>query len=470
MGIEYYTKWLIDNHGSCFVPRSGNNMYDYIYIDLNHTLHTAIHGVATEHQFFGKVKESLLNLLIEYFPRRKLIIAIDGPSPWAKVILQRERRLSSSRKTNLTRINALHITPGTQLLKNLEKFLIKTLNIIAKQYVYIKLDYVILSSDLPNEGEVKLFKELIKYGTQDPDATHLVVGNDADLVVLALACQSVNHINLLSRAGILSLDKFLRSIMNNNNLYGINQDATRQDLVIISIMGGNDYLPKLGYVTIDKLFATYKKYRATGADCITQNNTFIVPNFKQFLDMLNKLVMGSYKKFKIENYDQPKIKNYLDGLLWCLDMYNHGTCSMYDYVYTNSGVILPIYVKYYLDFYGSPQTPKSNTPPLTSEVYTLITMPKAAKNLIPKKYHKLLDTDLKDLYELEECDACGEIRGQLSSLYKELSFQRKAEQDTSTIRKKIGDVIKLYNCHKKTHRPAFQVTDVKRILELTQNI
>src|SRR5690606_33047154 len=129
-------------------------------------------------------------------------------------------------------------------------------------------DLILISSLIPNEGEVKMFAELLKLGDKNKDSTHLIVGNDADLVALSIAARPVNNIYLLGRHVLLNINHLLRKVTKCSNLYEINQYKTRYDLVIMSIMGDNDYLPNMGYVTIETLFMVYSKYRSDGYGCI----------------------------------------------------------------------------------------------------------------------------------------------------------------------------------------------------------
>lgn len=48
--------------------------------------------------------------------------------------------------------------------------------------------------------------------------------------------------------------------------------------------------------------------------------------------------------------------------------------------------------------------------PIPSDIYTVIVLPYSAKFLIPQKFHKLLDTKLKYLYDEENCQLCRNYR------------------------------------------------------------
>jgi 5'-3' exonuclease len=213
MGIDQYNKWLMHNHKESFVPSVGHNVYDYIYLDMNHVFHNSMHKCRNEKEFFNRVKENLDHFFHNYLATKKIIMAIDGPSAYAKILLQRDRRLKSVGQFDINEINRLHITPGTQLLDSLEVYLDKYMKKLLKKYHFAEPQFMIVSSRLPNEGEIKMFSELINNGKENPDCKHLVVGNDADLIALALSVRPINHIYILGIDGILHMDHFIRLIV-----------------------------------------------------------------------------------------------------------------------------------------------------------------------------------------------------------------------------------------------------------------
>ena len=86
------------------------------------------------------------------------MLAVDGSSPYAKVLLQRKRRLQVVRgKTMIEKMNALQLTPGTQLMYDIEKYLKKYVERLKNELSYLKISYVISSAKSPDEGELKIF-------------------------------------------------------------------------------------------------------------------------------------------------------------------------------------------------------------------------------------------------------------------------------------------------------------------------
>jgi len=92
-------------------------------------------------------------------------------------------------------------------------------------------------------------------------------------------------------------------------------------------------------------------------------------------------------------------------------------------------------------------------------------MPKKAKKLIPSKHHKLMDKELKHLYESEECKKCDVLKTKLSKYHKRLKKEQDKEEDTTECRKLIGEVNSKLSVHKKCHYD-FAVDDIKKIIQL----
>ena len=51
MGITNFHHWLREKHPGCFKDHYKNNIYDYIYIDINFLLHNAIYNAKNYHDF-----------------------------------------------------------------------------------------------------------------------------------------------------------------------------------------------------------------------------------------------------------------------------------------------------------------------------------------------------------------------------------------------------------------------------------
>jgi hypothetical protein len=238
-------------------------------------------------------------------------------------------------------------------------------------------------------------------------------------------------------------------------------------------MMGNDYFPKLGYIKADKLWKTYYDLILSlhNNETLLANNTFNVPIFKKFLHGIYNNLSNSCKKVTAFTYDENRSKSYLLGLLWCLKMYQTGTCPKYDYAYSEN-MVHPYELLYHIFADKTKLEVELNQKPISADIYTLIVMPKKAKFLIPEKYHNLMDSELKYLYEAEECTTCSNhktVTKQINVQIKDLGGRNSEIKEVDELKIKYNDNMSSYLKHKKTHDKQFCVEDIEKIIELASN-
>lgn len=469
MGILNFYSWIRTRYPACFVKN--RTVYNHIYVDVNHMLHSSISDSKTEDQFISKLYTHLDILFSSCTATDSVVLAVDGVSPWAKIALQRKRRLNHNVSKDL---DSLHLTPGTQLTENLTEHLKKYCKILESKYRFIKPVYYVSGSEQPDEGELKIFRHIL----HNTRGSHLVVGNDADLVSLATASYPVQDIDILikhtgsyhtvSVSELIKLfteDILCRKIKNQfSHMYRF----YRSDFTVLSTMAGNDYLPKLGATKFETLWDAYIN---TGGNLV-KNNVFNIKNLKIFMN--NIRTAPQYRKFNEKNYDESNVENYIRGLLWCLNMYSTGRCPMYSYMFEGKPP-KPVDIVYFINNSDKAQVccttvPTTDDPPIPVSVYTLIVMPKKAKHLVPEKYHNFMENELKYIYADEECSECTILKKPLSELHKELIKLKKENSDTTYVREQIGTVQTNLNIHKKLHSYKFSKKDIEYILKICKTL
>jgi 5'-3' exonuclease len=230
-------------------------------------------------------------------------------------------------------------------------------------------------------------------------------------------------------------------------------------------MMGNDYLPKLKYIKYESVWKSYfETVKKTKSNIIYKGN-FNLQVLKIFGSNLVKNISKTFRKFNKKKYDEDCVKNYLEGLLWCLNMYRTGCCSMYDYVFRYKSAPSPPDIYYFLCNYNNKiRIPCSDTPPIKKEVFTLLVMPIKAKKLISKKYQKYMDKELKYIYESEQCKKCKIYKKKLGRLHKKL--KNKNKDDVAEFKDIISSINIKFNNHKKNHTE-FTVEDINKIIAMT---
>jgi hypothetical protein len=107
--------------------------------------------------------------------------------------------------------------------------------------------------------------------------------------------------------------------------------------------------------------------------------------------------------------------------------------------------------------------------PISSEIYPLLIMPLSAKDYIPEKYHGIMDNDLKDMYDTENCVECKKLLNTYKltkSKIKTCQSERLAEKYSSMYRNQFDEYIE----HKKIHTHKFCEADIKNIINLCTQI
>lgn len=510
MGITRYLSWLRQEFHTSFKKGNEKIIYDYIYVDVNHLLHSCISKCSFQNTTVNEFKEgasykslkdnttSVLNdtekdefihllyhefnkIFKNYIAKKGIVLAIDGPSSYSKIALQRERRKWYEDSNTL---DSLALTPGTLFMMELTNYLQNYIDNLKRNYRYLTPTIEILGADLPDEGEIKILQKLIKYGTNNNNS-HLIVSNDADVVVISISTKHIKNIYLLVQHEIINVNEIIEifnsKIINFDNEkskenYNVDHNLDpnldnnfhkyRSDYALLSIMLGNDYLPGiLSELKKNKNDNTIKNqiYDAYLESKKDNNVTLVDDSFNLNLTLLSKIMEILSKNRKNTEYNRNHIKNYLEGLLWCLHMYQTGNCSKYDY-YISGGTINPKNINTFIKEYIFPiNVPFSDTPSIPAHLYTLLLIPKNGIKYIPPKYQTLVTGKLQKYFK-DICNDCLIHKNNLKDVNKKIGDNNQQELNKlETLRKFIN---KQYNEHKKSHDQVFDVKDMNYIIKI----
>lgn len=457
MGIQGYNEWLKTNHPKCFRRIGRVHKYNHCMLDLNFVLHNAIHKSTSMKGFMTRVCRSLDFILSRIIATHSVYVAIDGPPPYSKIALQRKRRAMVTPEKLKGNISSLCLTPGTDLMNELDEHLVKYFHNRSQWFRYRRTRFKISPSSETGEGEVKIFGEIRRIIAKHPRDRFLVVGNDADLVVLAMACQPTLNVDILIRTDkyhqIISTADLLKSYhasLTRSMMVSPSMSELRNDFVVLSIMMGNDYLPRMHYIKVENIQQAYLRTKSFRPDFLINNGTFNSDFLQEMMLDLATTMAKQYQTLNIHKYSDEIVENYLEGLLWCLDMYRKGECGKVDYLLHNRPPN-PYEVFYYLIRKNGviPDVPTSETTPVPSEVYCLLVTPKKARRFLPERYQESIDTTLAPLYLEEECKECIEFSRELRVQHKLLRQLQLEDEDSTDVRREIGDISRRRFSHKK---------------------
>jgi hypothetical protein len=302
-GVVGLSKYMRAMHRSAWVKdvrHIGTLQVDHICIDMNQVLHGCFRTTRSQDHIMAKIFTKLDHIFAIARPRKSLVLAFDGPAPYAKVQTQRDRRMSHP--------ESCIITPGTTFMNAVESMM---LCYCMQRHIKLKLgDVAVFISDgtCPGEGELKIIDWVRQHmplgdsSRADQPAskdTTLICGSDSDIlvqslcigdvapntVVLQMSSEGIDAICNVTmlRAGIVQstgLRWMERQGLSNSESKSIPpggntppgaatdtatasmnalalQSSLQLDLVVLFALQGNDYLPKLRSISNSRALQAY---------------------------------------------------------------------------------------------------------------------------------------------------------------------------------------------------------------------
>src|SRR3990167_414558 len=218
MGVHYFYTWITKRYPLFKKTYDPEIMpaVDNFYLDLNGVLYkcarddSAIYRDLLKGKALDEIFASVFNyinmLVNKMKPRKRLIIAIDGVAPRAKMNNQRQRRYHSARSNRshneflstelksspgVVSFKNNSISPGTEFMFDLIdriKFFVQRK--IHEDPDWKKLEIIFSGGDVPGEGEHKVM-DWMRGWKQSPEydinESHIIYSNDADLIFLSLS-------------------------------------------------------------------------------------------------------------------------------------------------------------------------------------------------------------------------------------------------------------------------------------------
>lgn len=193
--------------------------------------------IQLEEELFRLIVKEISSLTTTFKPSL-LVVAFDGPAPLAKIQQQRSRRYRNDDPLlNKYGWDSSAFSPGTDLMERLslyiQSFLKREKKNLAPQIIYS-------SHRVPGEGEHKMMKIL----RQQSGGNHVVVGKDADLILLAMLTGKQVYVYRqedFPMEGYLVIDakKLGNQVMGGNIV----------DFLVLTFFIGNDFVRALPEMT-----------------------------------------------------------------------------------------------------------------------------------------------------------------------------------------------------------------------------
>eukprot|EP00741_Cyanophora_paradoxa_P009269 tig00001493_g8979.t1 len=276
MGIAGYHKWLAKTFGSAGAvvnvkETDAPRAYDHIFFDLNGIAHKVARNSRSEEAFFVKFYANVDRVLRSVRPTATVWFVLDGPGPLAKVNTQRARRGKKQSGKAAERelvVDPLMLTPGTHFMLRLENALEYYICQRVQGGKYRNVRFFISSARRAGEGELKIVECINELARTRPKGEkYLIVGMDADLILLGLSTRLSSGMSVLAADPqakgqpftiLYDLDRMQAAFEHHVPGAG---DSVRADFVLMAILCGNDYLPKLRGYSLNPAWRGYLNAR-----------------------------------------------------------------------------------------------------------------------------------------------------------------------------------------------------------------
>jgi len=304
MGIKNYLKY-IDKEEINKIKE-----YDYLYLDCNFLIHYFIYKCKNDLDLYIKTSYYFKYLFDNIQINKILYIIFDGKPD------KNDPKLLT--KINRSKNKIIDDSYDKQDLsyksKIIEKYKNMIIDLLDKNIKSNKLNFKYEINDNNNggEGDFKIFNEI---NNIDQDKI-CILSKDSDMILLSYSLILKKNINIdiiINLRPIEIID--VNRLINDNKSY---------DYILITMLLGNDYLPKISNINYESLVKTYKIYKKDNENIIINNKI----NYDNLIIYITYLIF--YKKnkvkFNIINLDLNRFEIYLNNLKWCL--YNYGVLNI----------------------------------------------------------------------------------------------------------------------------------------------
>ncbi|CAM9209236.1 unnamed protein product, partial [Laminaria digitata] len=264
-GIAGFHKWFSGAFPTAVIdayPKQ-QELYDHVCIDMNQVLHVALRKARDEDHAMRRIFRDVNHTLRRCAPRQSVVFAFDGSAPLAKLIVQRSRRENIKRNAQYS-MSSLHLSPGTEFMEKVASAMEYYAFQESQKPCYRGVTFYVSGASVPGEGELKCIDWIKNMCSEGTEESAVIVGGDADLVLQGLALPQVKNMFIFSpgdrgAARLASIWEVVRSL---EKLFPGQSEFVRADLMVLVILNGNDYLPKVRGVSFRRCFRSYVRLKS----------------------------------------------------------------------------------------------------------------------------------------------------------------------------------------------------------------
>ena len=302
MGINGFMK----NMHQCGAEKK-NRIYDSVYVDCNYLLHYFIYNCRNDEDLYKKTYNYFKYLLNTIKITDQLNLIFDGthshhlqqPNPKKQTQIQREKNKKES-----TDYDKQLIAPKTMIVSTFKTYLIQSISLLNK---ILKKNFKIVVNDdsIEDEADFKILNAINESNFKNV----CIISRDSDMILIAYSLVYKKNIFI----DILSNLKPILFINVNELNRGYNLDY-----ILIILLLGNDYLPKISTVDYNTIISNYDKYIYHKNPHIIIDNKI---NYNNLLNYLTYIILNKKIKLNLKNINNKRFDKYYNNIMWCLKKY-----------------------------------------------------------------------------------------------------------------------------------------------------
>lgn len=302
MGIKDYLKHLKQEYVSEIIE------YEQVYIDCNYLIHLLIYKCKNDVDFYSKIINFWDDLMRSIKIKSTLYLVYDGehdgieqmtnPKLQTLIIRYKDKEVSADYDKQI-------IKPGSPILNTFKYYLIK----IIEKYKKIngeKFKIEINDDQIKGEADIKILNLIYNSNYKKI----CICSKDSDMILIA---QSLSIIKSICIDVMTNFRPIQMIYIKNFKKYNL-------DYVLIVLLLGNDYLPKISSITYDGLINAYERYILSNEPIISKGS-ISNSNLVEFITYFILFGINKKKKFNFEKLDLHRFKIYINNLSWCLKHY-----------------------------------------------------------------------------------------------------------------------------------------------------
>lgn len=304
MGIKDYLKHLKQEDIFDIIE------YEHVYIDCNYLIHFLIYKCTNDKDLYGKICNFWSNLMKAIKIKSTVHLIYDGEHDNDEIMTNPKLQTLILRYKDKDKIKSDDydkqvIKPGSKILDTFKYYLV---DIIEKYKKINKVKLEIIENDdkVKGEADIKILNSI--YNSNHNSVC--ICSKDSDMILIA---------HTLSIIKLIKID-VITNFRPIQIVYIENFKKFNLDYVLIVLLLGNDYLPKISSVSYETIIKTYNEYIKYNKPIITNNNVD-TKNLIEFITYF--IVIGTKKKIKFnhKNLDLERFRIYINNLFWCLKHY-----------------------------------------------------------------------------------------------------------------------------------------------------